>query len=102
MKDIQGDNFRQIQEYFKNRNIASARLKFNIRSKMVDKIPGNFENRYKYNEEGLNSSHCKVEFTQSHCKICPATASLREGLDIKSINDLLVYFQRYLTQEKKK
>ena len=60
LKDIQGDNFRQIQEYFKDKHIASARLKFKIRSKMVDRIPGNLKNKYEYNEEGLNCSHCKV------------------------------------------
>ena len=102
LKDIQGDNFRQIQEYFKDKNIASSRLKFKIRSKIVEKIPGKFKIRYKYNEEGLNCSHCKVEFTQSHYEICPARASLREGRDMKSMDDLVVYFQRYLTQEKKK
>ena len=69
---------------------------------MVDKIPGNFKNKYKYNEEGLNCSHCKAEFTQSHCEICPARASLREGLGMKSMDGLVIYFQRYLTQEKKK
>ena len=71
---------------------------------MVDKIPGNFKNRYKDTEECVARLHCKVEFTQSHCEICPARASLREGLDIKSMDGLVdnVYFQRYLTQEKKK
>ena len=39
-------------------------------------------NIYKYNEEGVRCLHCKVEFTQPHCEICPARASLREGLDI--------------------
>ena len=102
MKDIKGDNFRQLQEYFKDKNIANARLTFKIHSKMVDKIPGNLKNRYKYNEEGLNCSHCKVKFTQSHCEIYPARSSLREGLNMDSMDYLVIYFQRYLTQEKKK
>ena len=49
LKDIQGENFWQLQEYVKDKNIENARLKFKICSKMMDKIPGNFKNRYKYN-----------------------------------------------------
>ena len=30
LKDIQGDNFRQLQEYFNDNNIANARLKLKI------------------------------------------------------------------------
>ena len=42
LKDIQGDNFRQIQGYFKDKNIANARLKFKICSKILgltDEMP---------------------------------------------------------------
>ena len=102
LKDIKKDNFRQFQDYFHDKNLSSARLKFKIRSKMVDKIPGNIKTRYKYSEEGLNCSDCKVEMTQYHCTICPSRASLREGLDMNSLDDAVVYFRRYLTIEKAK
>ena len=90
LEAIKNDNFRQIQEYFNDKNLANARLKFNIRSKMVDKIPGNFKNRYKYSEEGLNCSDCKVEMTQDHCSICPARSDIREGLDMSSLDDAVM------------
>ena len=69
---------------------------------MVDKIPGNFKNKYRFNEEGLNCTQCKVEFTQYHCTICPARAEMREGLDMNSLDDIVTYFRRYLLAEKKK
>ena len=101
LEAIKNDNFRQMQQYFNDKNLANARLKFKIRSKMVDKIPGNFKNRYKYSEEGLNCSDCKVEMTQDHCSICPARADMREGLDMSSLDDAVIYFRRYLTLKKK-
>ena len=104
LEDIKNDNFRQMQEYYKDKNLANARMKFKIRFKMVDKIPGNFKNKYnnKYNEEGLNCTECLTEMTQFHCTICPARATLREGLDMSSLDDTVIYFRRYLSQEKKK
>ena len=69
---------------------------------MVDEIPGNFKNRYRYNEEGLNCSDCKVEMTQYLCTIFPSRASLREGLDMSSLDNAVVYFRRYSTIEKAK
>jgi hypothetical protein len=102
LQDIKDDNFRQMQEYFKDKNLSNARLKFKIRSKMVDRIPGNFKNRYKYSEEGLNCTDCMVELTQDHCVICPSRASLREDLDMSRLDDTVIYFKRYLAFEKTK
>ena len=101
LKDIKHDNFRQIQGYFNDKNLSNARLKFKICAQMVDNIPGNFKNKYKYNEEGLNCSECKVEFTQYHRTIFPARSKLREGLNMNSIDDVVTYFRRYLMTEKK-
>ena len=102
LKDIKDDDFRQIQRYFNDKNIFNARLKFKIRSKMVDKIPGNFKNKYRFNEEGLNCTQCKVEFSQYHCTICPARSEMREGLNMNSLDNIVTYFRRYLLAEKKK
>ena len=102
LQDITDDIFRQIQSYFNDKNLNNARLKFKILSKMIDKIPGNFQNRYRYNEEGLNCTQCMVEFTQYQCTICPTRSNLREGLNMNSIDDVVTYFRRYLETEKKK
>jgi hypothetical protein len=101
LKDIKEDNFRQIQDYFNDKNLSNARLKFKIRSQMVEDIPGNLKNKYKYNEEGLNCVQCRVEFTQAHFTICPARKKMREGLDMNLLDDAVIYFRRYLMIEKK-
>ena len=82
LQDIKNDNFRGMQSYFNDKNLANSRMKFKIRTKMVEKIPGNFKNRYKFSESGLNCSSCKIELTQAHCALCPARAELRQGLDM--------------------
>ena len=44
LQDIKTDNFQNIQDYFNDKNLESAKMKFRIRTKMVKDIPGNFEN----------------------------------------------------------
>ena len=67
---------------------------------MVEKVPGNFKNRYYYNEAGVNCSSCKVELTQNHLTLCPARANMREGLDMSKLDDAVTYFRRYLSEVK--
>ena len=45
---------------------------------------------------------CNTELNQDHCVICPDRAELRAGLDMNNIDDVVTYFRRYLTNEKKK
>ena len=65
-------------------------------------MPGNFKNRYKYDETGLNCQSCKVELTQNHLALCPARENMREGLDMSKLDDTVIYFRRYLCDIKKK
>ena len=69
---------------------------------MVDNIPGNFKNSLKFNETWLNFFSCKVEMTPDHCALYPARAELQAGLNMNDIDDVVIYFQQYLTHEKKK
>ena len=39
LQDICHDDFSNIQDYFNDTNLANARTKFRIRTKMLDKIP---------------------------------------------------------------
>ena len=41
LEDIRHNNFRVLQGYFNDKNLENARLKFKIRTKMLEKIPGN-------------------------------------------------------------
>ena len=47
LKDIRNIDFSHFQEYFNDRDLETSRMKIKIRSKMLEKIPGNFKNRYK-------------------------------------------------------
>ena len=102
LTNIKDDDFRTLQEYFNDRNIGTARMKFKIHTKMVDKIPGNIKNKFRYKEAGLNCTFCKDKFTQVHCTICPARAEFRKGLEITKLYDMVVYFRRFLTDDDKK
>ena len=93
LADIKDYNFWKMQDYFNDKNIGIARMKFKIRTKMVDKIPGNLKNKFRYKEAGLNCSFCKEELSQFHFTICPARADLRNGLDITKLDDLVIYFR---------
>jgi hypothetical protein len=97
LHDIKEDDFRSMQLYFNDKNLESARTKFKIRTKMLDKIPGNFKNLYKNQENGLKCDLCPGEMTQNHCLICPERLELRKDLDMKNLDDLVYYFGQILS-----
>ena len=100
LKDNKDDSFRGLPEYFHDRNLSNARMKFKIRTKMVENVPVNFKNRYRYTKIGLNCVHCNVELSQNHLVICPERSNMRQGLDMSKLDDLVTYFRRYLTETK--
>ena len=85
------------------KSVDSGRLSFRIRSKMVDNIPANYKNKFKNNSEGLICKYCSSGevLSQSHCLVCPAWHELREGLDLKQIKDLTIFFRRMLLERAK-
>ena len=66
---------------------------------MVDNIPGNFKNKYKLSDN-YNCSMCKVQLSQDHIKVCPGRINLRKDLDLSKLEDLAVYFARYIDSVK--
>ena len=98
LQDIKEDDFRSMQPYFHDKNLQSARTKFKIHTKMLDKIPGNFENQYKNQENGLKCNLCPDEMTQNHCLICPERLVLRKDLDMENLDDLVSYFTQILSE----
>ena len=66
---------------------------------MLERIPENFKNKYKYQENGLKCNLCPEEMTQAHCNICPERISIRKDLDLKNLDDLVIYFKHILTDE---
>ena len=95
MLDIKNDNFISYQSYFHDKNLSNARLKFKICAKIVENVQEFF---LKFNETGLNCHDCLVELSQN---LCPAREKFREGLDMSKLDDMVVYFRRYLTYTKK-
>ena len=95
LSDIQNDNFKYLQKYFYDKEINKVRLKFKIRTQMVDNIPGNFKNKYKLSRSS-NCLRCNVQLSQDHIKVCPGRTHLRRGLDLSKLDDLAIYFARYV------
>ena len=72
-------------------NLSNARLKFNLRSKMLD-IKFNYSAKYE-KELWLCDSCCSSIETQSHLLFCPAYSTLREGKDLSNDDHLIAYIQ---------
>ena len=86
-----------------DKSVSNIRLAFRIRTKMVEKIPGNYKNMFKINKDGLKCSHCeKVVMTQIHCVSCPGFKELREGLDLTCMADMVVYFRGIMKKRSRK
>ena len=99
LEDIKHDNFRAFQSYFNDKNLETARMKFKIRTKMLEKIPGNYKNLCKYTESGLKCNLCPADMTQNHCLICPGRVSMRKDLDMSNLDDLVEYFTQILNEK---
>ena len=103
LEDVQHEDYRNIQPYFKVKSDENPRFSFRIRTKMVLNIPGNCKSMYKNNKEGLKCSHCSEEvMTQTHCLSCPGMTEMRDGLELSKIDDMVVYFRRTLKVRDKK
>jgi hypothetical protein len=103
LEDIQHEDFRQIQPYFKEKSVENIRFASRIRTELVSNIPGNFKNMYKNNKAGLKCSRCSEEvMTQIHCISCPGMSQMRDCLELSKIEDMVIYFKRILKARDKK
>ena len=66
---------------------------------MLEKIPGNYKNKYKNQENGLKCNLCPDIMTQNHCIVCPERAALRQNLNLEKLDDLVIYFQNILSDK---
>ena len=106
LEAIKEDDFKEVQSYFHDKSVEKARMAFKIRTQMLTEIPGNAKNKYRVKgtvSEGLICQHCSegLIFTQSHCLTCPAWTEIREGLDMKNIDDLVIFFRKLLVERAK-
>ena len=66
---------------------------------MLERIPENLKNKYKFQENGLQCNLCSEGMTQNHCRIFPERVSLRKELDLENLDDLVTYFKLILTDK---
>ena len=86
----------ELKEYFKLYNVEDVRLKFRLRTMMVD-AKLNFKNKKDYSSELwlCDSCSCFIE-TQSHLLWCPAYQSLRTNKNMNNDRDMINYIRKVL------
>ena len=85
-----------IKEYLKNMNLEDARVKFKLRTQMLN-VKFNYKHM-PYNEKSLwKCDSCQTAIdTQSHIIWCPSYSKLRAGKDIKNDSDLIEYVKNVM------
>ena len=94
LEDIKHEDFRYLPDYFVHeKSIEKVRLAYRIRSKMVNDIKSNFKNSHKgslqcdWCESGADESQC-------HAKECDGWEEERRGLNMDTMEDVIIFFQR--------
>ena len=86
----------------KGKSVENCRMAFRIRCEMVEDIRGNYKEKYrrKGGETALLCQECSKEEieTQAHCLECPRWESIRSGLELDNIEDLVKFFQKLLKE----
>ena len=49
LEGVRNEDFREVQEYMKDKAIENVRMAFRVRTKMVQKVKGNFKKLFKNN-----------------------------------------------------
>ena len=83
--------------YLTTLNLADARLKFALRTKMARTVQTNFKGDPSYKSNEWKCNVCQVLDTQEHIMWCPAYSSLRNGKDLKKDKDLVDYFRKVIS-----
>ena len=83
----------ETKQYFKTLRLSNARLKFRIRTKMVEKIAFNYSSDAKYVNRLWQCTHCECIDSQAHVLTCVGYQHLREGKNLASDSDLVSYFR---------
>ena len=102
MMSHKDEDFTEVQDYMKGKSVENVRVAFRIRCEMVQEIRGNYKDKYKRNggEAAVLCPECPAQEieTQSHCLVCPRWEDIRRGMDLKRIEDLVVFFQKLLKE----
>ena len=86
----------EMKSYLKDMNIADARLKFAIRSKMTKSVMMNFKGVSEYEKKGWKCDTCGELDTQEHITMCPAFKELRADKVLNNDKDIVEYFRQVI------
>ena len=82
-------------------NLYDARLKFAIRSKMVQNVAFNYSSDPKYSSQLWHCTHCDRMDSQTHILSCDSYQYFRTGKDLFSDKDLVTYFREVISLREK-
>ena len=106
MQKHKDDDFETVQEYMKGKSVEKTRMAFRVRCEMVDTIKGNYKDKYrrKRGEKALLCTDCSEQevHTQTHCLTCPKWERLREGMEMDTLENMVIFFQRLIMERLKK
>ena len=86
----------ELKEYFKVFNVEDVRLKFRLRTMMVD-AKFNFKNKKEYSNDLWVCDSCSSNIeSQSHLLWCPAYQNLRANKSLDNDQDLINYIKKVL------
>ena len=112
MEEVKHQDYRLPQPYMEDKSIERCRTKFRLRTQLLKTFKDNFCDKYRQKERGEEDSDPGLQCvdclapntrdTQAHCLICPAWETVRTGLDLSDIEDLVTYFRRVLEGRSKK
>ena len=90
LEDIDTENEKfEPKEYLKELDLSQARIKFKLRSRMIE-VKNNFKRGQQ--NENLECQGCQISIdTQDHILFCPFFSDLRQDLDLGQDSDLLKY-----------
>ena len=87
----------EAKPYLAELNLAQARTKFKLRSRMIE-----VKNNYKGKHANLECEACERSLeTQDHILFCPAYSELRSNKDLSNDTDLVNYFRDVLVFREK-
>ena len=101
LKEMRNEDIGRPREYMQTKCISDCRLKFRIRTNMVE-LKANMKGSYK--DGDFSCLGCGNKSTidyQSHVMRCPAFSELREGLDFEKDEDLVKYFREVMMRRMK-
>ena len=94
-KQLEKEDF-ETKPYLKKLNLADARLKFALRTRMTRTVQTNFKGDPKFKSNDWKCQECQVLDTQEHIVRCPTYRSLRNEKDLTNDKDLIDYFRKVI------